>query len=199
MKILAGLGNPGDQYYETRHNAGFRVIDLLATRDGTSENFQSKKFAFNAAHLHYQKIRIGSHDVLLLKPLNYMNLSGMGIKAALNWFKLKQNDLLVIHDEVALPLGKIRIQEKAGAGGQHGVESIIEHLGNNNFARLRLGVGPDPGGERRADYVLSKIPQKDQALFNQILEVSCEAAKFWVMHGTEKSANLFNGQEIISP
>lgn len=199
MKILAGLGNPGDQYYETRHNAGFRVIDLLATSDGAQENFQSKKFAFNAAHLHYKKLKIGSHDVLLLKPLNYMNLSGMGIKAALNWFKLKQSDLLVIHDEVALPLGKIRIQEKAGAGGQHGVESIIEHLGSNDFARLRVGVGPDPGGDKRADFVLSKIPQNDQALYNRVLETACEAAKYWLNNGTARSANLFNGQEIIKP
>ncbi len=199
MKILAGLGNPGDQYYETRHNAGFRVIDLLATSDGAQENFQSKKFAFNAAHLHYKKLKIGSHDVLLLKPLNYMNLSGMGIKAALSWFKLKQSDLLVIHDEVALPLGKIRIQEKAGAGGQHGVESIIEHLGSNDFARLRVGVGPDPGGDKRADFVLSKIPQNDQALYNRVLETACEAAKYWLNNGTVRSANFFNGQEIIKP
>ncbi len=198
MKILAGLGNPGDQYYETRHNAGFRVIDLLATIDGTSENFQTKKFAFSAAHCHYKKIKIDSQEVLLLKPLNYMNLSGVGVKATLKWFKLKQQDMLVIHDEVALPLGKIRIQEKAGAGGQHGVESIIEHLGNNDFTRLRIGVGPDPGGERRADYVLGKVPQADQALYNCVLNTACEAAKYWLLNGTTKAANIYNGQEIIN-
>ncbi|MDX2105392.1 MAG: aminoacyl-tRNA hydrolase [Candidatus Melainabacteria bacterium] len=198
MKILAGLGNPGDQYYETRHNAGFRVIDLLATMDGTGDNFQTKKFAFSAAICQFKKIKIQKHDVLLLKPLNYMNLSGVGVKAALNWFKLKPSDLLVIHDEVSLPLGKIRLQENAGAGGQHGVENIIEHLGNNNFARLRVGVGPDPGGDKRADYVLGKPPEKDQAQYQKVLETSAEAAKYWLGNGTLKSANIYNGLEIVS-
>mgnify|MGYP003384259898 CR=1 FL=1 len=198
MKILAGLGNPGDQYYETRHNAGFRVIDLLATMDGTTENYQTKKFAFSAAVCQFKKIKIQQHDVLLLKPLNYMNLSGVGVKAALNWFKLKQEDLLVIHDEVSLPLGKIRIQEKAGAGGQHGVENIIEHLGNNQFARLRVGVGPDPGGDKRADFVLSKVSEKDQIQYQKVLLTSVEAAKYWLGNGTLKSANIYNGLEIIS-
>ncbi len=156
MKILIGLGNPEKKYEDTRHNAGFRVLDALATRAG-AEYKVSKDFQAATA-----KTMLQGREVLLVKPLTYMNLSGQAVAAIVHWFKIPLTELLVIHDEVSLPLGKIRIQSNAGPGGQHGVMSIISSLGGKKeFARIRVGVGPDPGGDRRANFVLSCVPPID--------------------------------------
>ena len=194
MKVLVGLGNPGSQYEQTRHNAGFRVVDLIATSNGAQFKVDKN---LQAAVL---KGKFRSHDVVLAKPLTYMNLSGHAVVRILHWFKVQPGDLLVIHDDVSLPLGRLRMQKGGGAGGQHGVESIIEQFGGNkNFDRLKVGVGPDPGGDVRGNFVLSPFHGDDVDLFEKIVVKSAEAALSWLQEGMQKSANTFNGIDLAHP
>lgn len=188
MKVLIGLGNPGSHHSSTRHNAGFMVIDKLATESGAHFN--------QARHLFSQiaKVHIRGTEVLLVKPVTYMNLSGKAFVALINWYKLSLGEFLVIHDDVSLPLGRLRLQKGGGAGGQHGIESIIEHLGGKrDFNRVKLGIGPDPGGEKRASYVLSSIPDCDKELFREAIAHGTEAAICWLENGIDKASNIFNG------
>jgi PTH1 family peptidyl-tRNA hydrolase len=187
MKILVGLGNPEKRYEDTRHNAGFHVVDYLATKHG-AELKPAKDFRAAVA-----KTILVQREVLLVKPLTYMNLSGQAISAIINWFKVPISELLVIHDDVSL-------QKGGGAGGQHGVESTIASLGGNkDFDRLKIGVGPDPGGERRADYVLSTVPPKDVELWNTSIAKSAEAALGWLENGLQPTMNVFNGMVFGLP
>jgi PTH1 family peptidyl-tRNA hydrolase len=129
-----------------------------------------------------------------------MNLSGTAVNAILRYFKIDLKELMIIHDDVSLPLGKIRLQKAGGAGGQHGVESIIQSLGGaNGFDRLKIGVGPDPGGERRGDYVLAKIPKADQEIFARVIETSCDAVILWMNKGIDTAMNKFNNVNLAPP
>ena len=194
MKILIGLGNPEKKYENTRHNAGFRVLDELATRAG-AEYKTSKDFQAATA-----KTMLQGREVLLVKPLTYMNLSGQAVAAIVNWFKIPLTELLVIHDEVSLPLGKIRMQSNAGPGGQHGVMSIISSLGGKKeFDRIRVGVGPDPGGDRRADYVLSSVAPIDADLYEKCVARAADAAMTWLDKGLLTTMNQYNGEVIGIP
>jgi len=189
-KVIFGLGNPGRQFEATRHNVGFCVVDRLCTKyDGA---FTTSK------HLHADtvKITIGSETALLIKPSTYMNLAGVSVVATMAWFKLALTDLLVIHDDVSLPLGRIRFQKQGGAGGQHGVESIIESLGLAEFNRLKIGVGPDPGGELRANYVLSTFSARETPVLELMLKVATAATEMWIKKGIETAMNKFNGMDL---
>jgi PTH1 family peptidyl-tRNA hydrolase len=191
LKLIVGLGNPDAKYELTRHNAGFWVVDRLATEYGAS--FQSEK-KFKA---YFAKVQTEAGATLLAKPLTYMNLSGEAVQAISQFYKLELSDLLVIHDDVALPLGKIRVQSGGGAGGQHGVEDIIDIFGGKNgFDRIKFGVGPDPGGDRRADFVLSPIAVADQDLKEKVLKMAVDAAKMWLRQGAKPAANQFNGVDL---
>lgn len=191
MKVIVGLGNPGAQYAATRHNIGFTILDRCCTTGSG---------AFTPArHLkaHTCKLALGSQAVFLAKPDTYMNDSGLSVAAILSWFKVPNSNLLVIHDDVSLPLGRLRFQKEGGAGGQHGIESIIEHLsGAKNFNRLKIGVGPDPGGDLRAQYVLSKFPEEQKDLVNQIIDWSYKAALVWLEQGIQEAMNNFNGSDL---
>jgi len=188
MKVIVGLGNPGREYENTRHNAGFRLIDLLATAYG-AELKSSKSMQCD-----YVKV-LKPEEIVLVKPATYMNLSGQAVRAVLDWFKIKAGPgvLLVVHDDVALDLGRLRLQSARGAGGQHGVESIIEHLsGSKDFDRLKIGVGPDPGGAVRGNYLLSHFRLEEKAVFESVLEDSTKAVKVWLKSGVGEAANRFN-------
>ena len=157
LKVIIGLGNPGSEYDGTRHNAGFIMIDCLTKTEFYDEKFKKNDKLFCYSHL----VNQFGMQILLAKPITYMNDSGKAFSAIKNWYKLEASDFLVIHDDVALPLGKLRFQKGGGAGGQHGVESIINCLGGDkNFDRLKIGIGPDPGGDKRADYVLEQFKKK---------------------------------------
>jgi PTH1 family peptidyl-tRNA hydrolase len=206
MKVIVGLGNPGREYENTRHNAGFRLVDQLATAFGA-------ELKVNRA-LACQIAKVGSpiadvagapndanDDLLLVKPTTYMNLSGQAVRRVLHWYKIKpaENILLVVHDDVSLNMGRIRFQTARGAGGQHGVESIIESLsGSKQFDRLKLGVGPDPGGAERGNFVLRQIGLEEKPIFDRVLEESCQAVKVWLKSGGEEAANRFNGIDYAS-
>lgn len=194
MKLIVGLGNPGPEYQSTRHNAGFRVVEDLGITFGA--HFSSKKDLF----CDLAKIQIHNQDVLLVKPTTYMNSSGRAAQALLSWFKITRQNMLVIHDDVSLPLGRIRLQKGGGAGGQHGIESIIESFGGDkNFDRLKFGIGPDPGGSERANFVLSRFPENDKDLLNKALKLAVEASELWLVEGIGKAMNRFNGIRLDEP
>jgi PTH1 family peptidyl-tRNA hydrolase len=195
MKLIVGLGNPGPQYLTTRHNAGFWVTDRLATKYGADKFRLEQKFS---AYL--LKVQIAGEQVWLAQPDTFMNLSGQAVLSILNFYKLEPSSLLVIHDDVALPLGKLRVQSGGGAGGQHGIENIILRLGGmKDFDRLKFGVGPDPGGARRADYVLASVPSELVELKMKMIDYAVEACALWVREGAKAASNRFNGLDLTPP
>lgn len=190
-KLIVGLGNPGDKYQNTRHNAGFWVVDRLALL--AAADFSNKSNLF----CHMTKVVLSRQDVILAKPQTYMNESGRAVSALARFFKISPDNMLVIHDDSSLPLGKIRLQNAGGAGGHHGIESIIELTGGNrNFDRLKIGAGPDPGGHRRADFVLSPFPVKDHELVGEVVRLAADAAMSWLEAGIKESMNRFNGLSL---
>lgn len=193
MKLVAGLGNPGLQYEMTRHNVGFQVVDSLCTATGATLRYESKYKGY------FCKTKFKNHDLVLLKPDTYMNLSGEAVRAIANYLKVDSNDILVIHDDVSLVLGRLKVQHGGGAGGQHGVESIIECLGKNTFDRLKVGVGPDPGGARRASFVLSRPAPEDVELYERSLKLAADAATSWILVGPLETANKYNGINLAQP
>jgi PTH1 family peptidyl-tRNA hydrolase len=193
MKVVVGLGNPGLRYEKTRHNVGFAVMDLLGTELGGD---WKESRDFNAF---FSKTKFKDEEVVAVKPLTFMNLSGQAVSTIVRWFKVDLKDVLVIHDDVSLPLGRIRVQKGGGAGGQHGIESIIESMGSNGFDRIKVGVGPDPGGELRAHFVLSAVPAEHAKLWMDSLDLARKAAKTWLKEGADVTANRYNGKNLAEP
>lgn len=185
MKAIVGLGNPGPQYRGTRHNVGFDVVDELARR--AAIGFESAP-----AEALIAKWRRPDGPVLLVKPLTFMNLSGQAVGELSRYFKIDLADLIVIVDEVHLPLGKLRARTKGSAGGHNGLKSIIAHLGDA-FARLRLGVGR--GGDQRnlADHVLSRFEKDEAAEVERMTARAADAAEMFIASGIEAVMNAFNG------
>ncbi len=194
MKLIVGLGNPGLEYMSTRHNAGFMVVDAIAQKLDASFK-HSRSLSADITKVEYKKV-----EIVLAKPVTYMNLSGRAVQAILHWYKIPLSDLLVVHDDVSLPLGRIRMQASGGAGGQHGVESIVETLGGRTeFDRVKFGVGPDPGGDRRGDYVLTRFPDSDKELLAKVIEHSRKAVFMWIDKGAVVTANAVNGVDLAQP
>jgi peptidyl-tRNA hydrolase, PTH1 family len=189
MKLIIGLGNPGPEYDSTKHNAGFRVVDFIANKYAAV--FANKK----ELHCQLAKLEIEGQPVLLVKPTSFMNNSGRAVTAVLNWHKeLQLSDLIIVHDDVSLPLGRLRLQHDGGAGGHHGIESAIECLGDRReFDRLKFGVGPDPGGDIRAEYVLSSIPTTLEPLYKKCTLTAADALECWLSSGIQEAMNKFNG------
>ncbi|HEY9790319.1 MAG TPA: aminoacyl-tRNA hydrolase [Candidatus Obscuribacterales bacterium] len=194
MKLIVGLGNPDRQYASTRHNAGFWIADAIATASGSTWD-SSRDFKAEVT-----RANIDGQTVVLAKPTTYMNNSGTAVQAILHWYKLPVEEMLVVYDEVAIPLGKVRWQHNGGAGGHHGIENIMQMLGGNKaFDRLRFGVGPDPGGDRRADFVLSTIPAEDAALKDKVIGLCIESIRLWMRQGLQTTANKYNGLDLRPP
>jgi PTH1 family peptidyl-tRNA hydrolase len=185
MKLIIGLGNPGKKYHNTRHNVGFRVVEELAHRHKVER--QESKYDAIIAH-----IRIGSEKILIVKPLTYMNLSGRAVQPLLAYYKLGMEDLLVIYDDMDLPVGNLRVRSEGGAGGHKGVTSIIERLGGRGFARLRLGIGRPE--DETIDWVLGKFSAREQAVMDQTISRAADAAEYWVQHGIDRTMNEYNSR-----
>lgn len=185
MKAIVGLGNPGAQYKGTRHNVGFDVVDELARRESIA-------FESAPAEALIAKWRRLEEPVLLVKPLTFMNLSGQAIGELARYFKIGVADVIVVVDEVHLPLGKLRARQRGSAGGHNGLKSVIAHLGDE-FARLRLGVGR--GGDQRnlADHVLSRFEKDEAAEVERMTMRAADAAEMFVASGIEAVMNAFNG------
>jgi PTH1 family peptidyl-tRNA hydrolase len=185
-KLVVGLGNPGSMYQGTRHNIGYEVVDLLA-RGGSGARF-SRKFDGQLA-----EAEIDFHRVLLLKPETFMNLSGRSVRQALQFYKIERPDLLVICDDLSLPLGKLRIRGGGSDGGQKGLRDIIAQLGSDEFARLRIGIG-DRGPIDATDFVLSRFRAAERPIIDDALITATQAVAVWVSQGTEAAMNRFNGE-----
>lgn len=187
MKLIAGLGNPGKEYQNTRHNSGFMAIDRLADKLGTSIT-TNKWNALTAL------VRIEGEPVLLMKPLTYMNESGSAVSQAVSYYKIEPEDILVIHDDMDLPVGSVRIRKKGSAGGQKGMKSIISCLNTDNIARIRIGVGHSARGDHMIvpDWVLSPVPKAEREVFDTALQASADAAYAWVYKDIDKVMSEFN-------
>jgi PTH1 family peptidyl-tRNA hydrolase len=193
MKVICGLGNPGERYRLTRHNVGFRVIDLLADRWGLTG---AGRVRDGAARLEAQRPEpIGR--VLLVKPMKYMNISGAPVRAALRDADADPAiDLLVVADDVDLPLGKVRLRRGGSAGGHNGLRDIIAALGSNEFNRLRVGIGR--AGET-VDHVLSTFKKDERDLAAEAIATAADAAELWLADGIEAAMNTYNGIDLASP
>ncbi len=187
MKLIAGLGNPGRDYEKTRHNSGFMAMDLLADRCGVSVS--TKKF--NAL---VQSVNINGQSVLLMKPLTYMNESGSAVSQAVSYYRIDPEDILILHDDMDLPTGSVRIRKSGSAGGQKGMKSIMQSLGTNNIARIRIGVGHSKHGNHEIvpDWVLSPVPKAERELFDTALKAAADAAYAWVSEPMDIVMNKYN-------
>jgi PTH1 family peptidyl-tRNA hydrolase len=184
--LIVGLGNPGREYRETRHNVGFMLLDRLAVKlDIRFTRLQSRALV---AAGRYEERR-----VILAKPQTFMNLSGQSVQGLMRFYKLPIEQLLVVHDHLDLPLGTIRLRPDGGAGGQRGMESILERFGTDDFARLRIGIGRPPGQTDPADYVLQDFPETDFDVMSEALNRAAEAALTWITDGLDAAMNKFNG------
>lgn len=185
MKIIVGLGNPGKSYARTRHNAGFMAIDELAKSLHVDIN-REKYDAFIA------KTRIGSTEAILVKPQTYMNESGFAVQAVLRDTYAGLQDLIVIHDELDLPLGAVRVKIGGGHGGHNGLRSIIEQVGSSDFIRVRIGIGRPTAAMDAADYVLRQFTPEEREAASEAMARAADATMSTVSEGPTRAMNLFN-------
>ncbi len=184
--LVVCLGNPGDKYEDTRHNAGFMVADAL----GEQLNVPIQKLKFRALT---NTVQLGGHTALLMKPVTYMNLSGEAVRPAADFYHVPPERVLVVSDDTALPLGRLRIRRSGSAGGHNGLKSIIQHLGTDQFPRLRVGVGEKPHPEYdQADWVLSKFRGEDQKLMAEAADRAAQAVECILADGPDKAMNKYN-------
>jgi PTH1 family peptidyl-tRNA hydrolase len=182
--VVCGLGNPGKSYLETRHNLGFRVVDLIALEN-------SKKFKKGGGK--YLLARM-AEEILLVKPLTYMNRSGLALREILREYKLSSEDLLVVCDDCDLQFGRIRLRKEGGTGGHHGLESIIEQLDSDKFSRIRIGIGR-PTEEALEDYVLSDFSTSEKNEIEEILKRAADAVLLFIEEGIEKAMSIVNNPD----
>ena len=187
MKLIAGLGNPGKEYEKTRHNSGFMAIDLLADRLDTGIDVKK----FNAL---VQTVRIQGQCVLLMKPLTYMNESGSAVAQAVNFYHIDPSEILILHDDMDLPTGSVRIRASGSGGGQKGMKSIIDALKTDQIARVRIGVGHSAAGEHDLvpDWVLSPVPKAERDVYDAALLDASKAAYDWVFRPFDQVMNDYN-------
>ncbi len=184
--LVVGLGNPGEKYEETRHNVGSMVADELGKRG----SFSIQKVKYHALT---STATIGGQGALVMKPTTYMNLSGEAVGEAARFYKIPPDHVLVISDDVDLPLGKLRIRTNGSAGGHNGLKSIIQHLGSDQFPRLKVGVGGKPHPDYdMADWVLSKFQGEDKKLIDETVKRAAEAVECLLKDGPQKAMNRFN-------
>jgi PTH1 family peptidyl-tRNA hydrolase len=184
VKLIVGLGNPGSEYAETRHNLGFKVIEALET--ALSIEVNRRKFT--------ARVGEGSHAgqrLILMKPWKFMNRSGEPVATAVGFYKLDLGDLMVVTDDMALEVGRIRVRAKGSAGGHNGLADIVEKLGSDEFARCRVGIGPVPGAEA-VGHVLGRPPVQERQLLNDAILRARDAVLCWIQFGIEKTMNDFN-------
>ena len=185
--LLVCLGNPGDQYENTRHNVGFMVADELGNR----ANLPIQKLKHRALT---NTVRLGSQKVLVMKPVTYMNLSGEAVRQAADFYKIAPDHILVVSDDTALAVGRLRIRKGGSAGGHNGLKNIIQHLGTDQFPRLRMGVGEKPHPDYDlADWVLGKFQGEDKKAIDAAVKRAADAVECIVSHGLDRGMNQFNG------
>src|SRR5262245_36105654 len=189
VRLIVGLGNPGAKYASTRHNAGFRLLELLAER--WRANWTTvRKFDARLA-----RVRRGEQRVILCQPQTFMNASGEAVRALVDYYHLPAplSELLVAVDDADLPLGEIRLRPRGSSGGHHGLESLEQHLGTREFARLRIGIGRKDGARQITDYVLGRFSSSETELVEKILARAADQTEMWLKGGIQKAMSQFNG------
>jgi PTH1 family peptidyl-tRNA hydrolase len=186
LHLIIGLGNPGKRYLYTRHNIGYMVIDHIA-------DFLLNKFVSHEAQYKFVETEFSGERAVLLKPMTFMNRSGLAVAAAIRTFSVAEEDLLVISDDLHLPFATLRLRPQGSAGGHNGLRSIIEHLGHQQFSRMRLGIGA-PGGEEVSDYVLSDFNREERHAMPDFIAAASQAVNAWVLHPIADVMHQFNRQ-----
>lgn len=184
--LVVGLGNIGDEYRDTRHNIGFRIVDHLAQQAGAT--FEDKRYGFVA------EMRLRGHKLLLLKPSTYMNLSGNAVRYWVNQKKIDIERLIVVSDDLALPLGTLRMKPSGSEGGHNGLKSITQCLGTNRYARLRFGIGNEFSRGHQVDFVLGRFDDQEEQLLKERVDKAGEAIKAFALSGIQFAMNNFNGK-----
>ncbi|MDD3419400.1 MAG: aminoacyl-tRNA hydrolase [Candidatus Gastranaerophilales bacterium] len=191
MKLIVGLGNPGAKYENTRHNIGFMAVSHLAEANSIQGKTESK---FNAI---VGKGKIADTDVVIAQPLTYMNLSGQSVSSLMSFYKISKDDILVVYDDIALDLGVIRFRPSGSDGGHNGIKSIIQHTGgDSNFARLKIGIGPQPQFVPSENFVLQKFTPDEAERLKKIIPICSEAIEYFLKNGVSDSMNRYNGGKI---
>ena len=188
MKLVAGLGNPGERYRGTRHNVGFEVVDLIARR-------QSLLFESAPADAVEARWRRTDDPVVIAKPLTFMNLSGETVAALTRYYRVPDGDLLVVCDDVNLPLGRLRIRRTGSEGGHNGLRSIAAALGTTDYGRLRIGVGRGDDRQDLADYVLARFDTDEREDIERAIVRAADAVEMWVERGVDAVMNVYNRAE----
>ena len=184
--LLIGLGNPGREYRDSRHNVGFMLIDRIAVRlDARGMKVQSKAIVTTAMY--------EDRKLILAKPQTYMNLSGQSVQGLIHFYKLPLANVLIAYDDLDIPFGTIRIRPGGGPGGQRGMASTIEHMGTNDFPRSRIGIGRPPGKMDPAAYILQDFTRAEMKILSEILDRAADAALEFVVNGLDKAMNKYNG------
>lgn len=185
MYLIVGLGNPGNKYAGTRHNIGFSAITYLSDHLRISLNQNKHKAIFGTGY-------IGGEKVILAMPQTFMNLSGESVRPLADFFKIPASNILVIFDDISLDVGQLRIRKKGSAGGHNGIKSIIQHLGTEEFPRIKIGVGEKPQGWDLADHVLARFPEdQEEAVRQSLLDATCACEKI-MEDGIEAAMNIYN-------
>ena len=183
--LVVGLGNPGARYESTRHNMGFLALDGLADREG----FRFNKLRFRAWTAQW---KVGDQQVLVMKPQTYMNLSGEAVREAVQFYKIPADHVLVIYDDVSLPVGKLRVRPTGSAGGHNGIKNIIAHLGTQDFPRIKIGTGAPGEGGDMIDWVIGVPSQAERKVLVESFRRAIDAAECIIEHGCQKAMNDFN-------
>jgi len=191
LKLVIGLGNPGKEYSMTRHNAGFMVVDKLA--DAYRISMDKNKFDSI-----YGKGKIRGNDVMLAKPQAFMNLSGPPVQKLAGFYRISCEDMLIIHDDIDLAFGRIKIKEKGGDGGHKGIRSIKDAFGGGNFTRLRIGIGRSEAGADVVDHVLGRFNPEEKALLDKIIATAMDAVLTILCEGAKEGMNRFNSLKTIN-
>ncbi|TGE34077.1 aminoacyl-tRNA hydrolase [Desulfosporosinus sp. Sb-LF] len=184
MKVIVGLGNPGPQYAETRHNIGFMLVDQLAEAYGLTFNPKFQGF--------WAEGNVQGERLLLLKPHTFMNLSGRSVSELIHFYKISGDNLLVVHDDMDLTFGKMRLRDHGSAGGHNGIKSILAELGTEKFWRLKLGVGRPPKEWDPARYVLAPFAHDEMATLDELLECAAKATNLWIKGENGRVMNLYH-------
>ena len=182
MKIIAGLGNPGEKYETTRHNVGFITADLLADAFDTEISLKGMLCLYNT-------FRVNGEKILVVKPHTYMNLSGDCIGQLARYYKVANEDILIIADDLSLPVGTMRFRSKGSSGGHNGLKSIIAHLGGDDFPRLKIGIGR---GDDVIDYVLGHFGKEEWEKISEMMRLAVDAVKLWITDGDAAVMNRYN-------
>ena len=185
MYIIVGLGNPTREYQATRHNIGFDVITRISDDYNIPLDFKKHKAVCGRGYIEGEK-------VVLAKPQTFMNLSGESVRELVDFYKVSPQEVVVIYDDISLDVGQLRLRAKGSAGGHNGIKSIINHLGTQEFPRIKVGVGDKPAGWDLADYVLSRFKDEEQPIIREAIKKSSEAVKSIIKDGMEPAMNIYN-------